>query len=240
MHIHKPKPVHGLREFLSEISVIVVGIAIALGGEQLIEWLHWRHVVAETRAALNRELGFDLGVAQARIDQTPCMVRRLAELDAAFADHARGEPIRLKRTFGQPSSPHLRTSAWQTAIADQSASHLPLDIKLRYAGAYETVDWLRERSAGESDAWAHLSQIDDAAVMTEQDWATLRQWKGVAQALAVKVDDALLPYIRDGVRSELFADRIVGLGVEAQPYRLPGSAQTRLAARVSNFCQPLL
>jgi hypothetical protein len=44
MHIHKPKAVHSLREFLSEIGVIVVGIAIALGGEQVIEWLHWRSV----------------------------------------------------------------------------------------------------------------------------------------------------------------------------------------------------
>lgn len=35
--IHKPKPVHSIREFLSEIGVIVVGIAIALTGEQLVE-----------------------------------------------------------------------------------------------------------------------------------------------------------------------------------------------------------
>jgi hypothetical protein len=31
MHIHKPKPLHGVREFLSEIGVIVVGVLIALG-----------------------------------------------------------------------------------------------------------------------------------------------------------------------------------------------------------------
>ncbi len=31
MHVHKPKPLHGLREFLSEIAVIVFGILIALG-----------------------------------------------------------------------------------------------------------------------------------------------------------------------------------------------------------------
>ena len=33
MDIHKPKPVHNLREFLSEIGVIVCGIVIALGSE---------------------------------------------------------------------------------------------------------------------------------------------------------------------------------------------------------------
>ena len=31
VHIHKPKPITALAEFLSEIGVIVVGILIALG-----------------------------------------------------------------------------------------------------------------------------------------------------------------------------------------------------------------
>jgi hypothetical protein len=30
MHIHKPKPLHSGREFLSEIGVIVVGVLIEL------------------------------------------------------------------------------------------------------------------------------------------------------------------------------------------------------------------
>jgi hypothetical protein len=31
--IYKPKPVHNWREFLNEISVIVIGVLIALAGE---------------------------------------------------------------------------------------------------------------------------------------------------------------------------------------------------------------
>lgn len=240
MHIHKPKAVHSLREFLSEIGVIVVGIAIALGGEQVIEWLHWREVVAQTREALNHELGFDLGVVQSRIDQASCMARRLSDLDTAFALHAKGEPLRLKRRFGEPDSPHLRTSVWETAIADQSASHMPLDLKLRYAGVYEGIYWLRERSNEERDAWSHLNQIDDQQVMMDQDWAALHQWKSHAQALAQKVDDAILPFSENGVKSELFLDRAAGLGVKAEPFRLPGGAEARLRARGENFCLPLL
>lgn len=37
MDIHKPKPIHNWREFLSEIGVIVLGVLIALGAEQSIE-----------------------------------------------------------------------------------------------------------------------------------------------------------------------------------------------------------
>jgi hypothetical protein len=239
MHIHKPKAVHGLKAFLSEIGVIVVGIAIALGGEQLIEWLHWQEVVARTREALNHELAFDFGVAQTRIDQAPCMARRLADLKTAFELHAAGQPLKLKRPFGQPIFPHIRTSVWETAVADQSASHMPLDVKLRYAGVYEGMYWLRQKTDEETLAWSHLGQIDDQKVMTDQDWAALHQWKSHAQALAEKVNDPILPYTKDGVTTR-FADRAAGLGVKPEPFRLPGGAQARLEARADNFCRPLL
>jgi hypothetical protein len=37
MDIHKPKPIHNFREFLSEIGVIVCGVLIALILEQAVE-----------------------------------------------------------------------------------------------------------------------------------------------------------------------------------------------------------
>src|SRR6185437_10385130 len=43
MDIHKPKPWHGLREFLKEYVIIVVGVLTALGAEAVVEWAHWRH-----------------------------------------------------------------------------------------------------------------------------------------------------------------------------------------------------
>jgi len=240
MDIHKPKPWRGVREFLKEYVIIVVGVFTALAGEQAVEWLHWREMVTATREALNRELAFDQGVFQTRIDQAPCMARRLSELETAFEQHAAGKPVLVKRPFGQPNTPHLRTSVWETAIADQSASHMPLDTKLRYAAAYETIYWLRERSNEERDAWTRLNQLDDQKVMTDQDWAALHQSKAHAQALAQKVDDAILPYAEGGVSHQLFLDRIAGLGVKAEAFRLPGGAQARLQARVDDFCQPLL
>lgn len=42
MDIHKPKPVHNLRQFLSEIAVIVIGVAIALAIQQRAERLSWQ------------------------------------------------------------------------------------------------------------------------------------------------------------------------------------------------------
>lgn len=239
MHVHKPKAPHGLRELVAEIGVIVLGVAIALAGEQAVEWLHWRAVVAETRQALNRELAFDFGVAQARIDQAPCMARRLAELRTVFALHAAGRPLGLKRPVGQPIFPHIRTAVWATAVADQSAAHMPIDLKLRYAAVYETMDWLGEKTGEESDAWTRLAQLDDSAAMGEADWTGLRQAAARAGALAEKVEDPIMPYAGKGAASQ-FLDRARGLGVTPEPFRLPGPAQARLQARAQNFCAPLV
>jgi hypothetical protein len=43
MHMHRPKPLHGWRDVLFEIGVIVVGIIIAICLEQAVELLHHRH-----------------------------------------------------------------------------------------------------------------------------------------------------------------------------------------------------
>ena len=49
MDIHKPKPFHGWREFLAEIAVIVTGIVIALGLEQVVEQIHVHSVSHDAR-----------------------------------------------------------------------------------------------------------------------------------------------------------------------------------------------
>jgi hypothetical protein len=46
MHVHLPKPLHGWREFAGEVGVIVIGVMIALGAQQLLEDWHWRSEVA--------------------------------------------------------------------------------------------------------------------------------------------------------------------------------------------------
>ena len=50
MEVHKPKAAHSWREFAIEIGTIICGILIALTLEQLVEALHWRSEVDETRS----------------------------------------------------------------------------------------------------------------------------------------------------------------------------------------------
>src|SRR6185312_10606111 len=55
MEIHKPKAPGGLREFLKEYAIIVIGVLTALGAEQAVEQLHWLHEVAAARDVIRRD-----------------------------------------------------------------------------------------------------------------------------------------------------------------------------------------
>ena len=55
MEIHKPKPVHSWKELLSEVGVVVIGIVIALTGEQVVEAVHRQGERTELREALEHE-----------------------------------------------------------------------------------------------------------------------------------------------------------------------------------------
>lgn len=90
MDIHKPKPWHGLGEFVKEIGTIVVGVLIALAGEQAVERLEWAHKVHAAEDAMRIELLEDDGP---QIYQRAAMHDCLAaKLDAIRAGVEGGMP----------------------------------------------------------------------------------------------------------------------------------------------------
>ncbi len=56
LDVHPPHhPLHAWRDFFIHIATIVVGLLIAIGLEQIVEHLHERYQLRETREALHRE-----------------------------------------------------------------------------------------------------------------------------------------------------------------------------------------
>jgi hypothetical protein len=236
MHIHRPRPLDSVRKFLTEIGVIVVGIAIALGGEQTMEWWHWQKVADESRQALNQELAYDTGVVQNRITEGPCIKRRLAELTTVFRLQAKGQAIAVKRPFGQPQFPHIESSVWETVVASGAAAHMALEQRLRYSRFYSGLFWFRDKTDEESEAWSHLALFEDLDVLTEQDWSTLHQWKAREQAVAAKLDANLEPFERDGTNVHPSLSQAAELGVTPLPFHFRAGS---FAARAA-FCRAML
>jgi hypothetical protein len=84
MHVHKPHLWHGLGEFLKEYAIIFIGVLTALAAEQGVEWLHWRHEVAEGREALHREMALDASYLRDRLTVQPCLERQLGKAQAVL------------------------------------------------------------------------------------------------------------------------------------------------------------
>ncbi len=80
MDIHKPKAVHGWRELLKEIGIIVIGVVIALGAEQAVEALHWMYQVDTGDAVLKEAFVREVDNMALRKAQSDCIAQRLSFL----------------------------------------------------------------------------------------------------------------------------------------------------------------
>lgn len=153
MDIHKPKPVHSLREFFAELGVIVLGVLIALAAEQTVEALHWRHEVADAREAMGHEITANLRVLEILRRQDECRVRILAGLDEAASGRSALDVAALR---ARPPISMVRASAWEVAKTGQIASHFPLDQRLRYGRLYDLTDQIAGVIGRDREAWSEL------------------------------------------------------------------------------------
>ena len=85
MEIHKPRPIHNWRELATEVAVIVVGIIIALSGEQLLQSLEWREKISRAEEQIRVEMADDDGpqIFQ-RLAIGDCIDNGLAQIRASI------------------------------------------------------------------------------------------------------------------------------------------------------------
>jgi len=159
MHFRLPKPLHGWREFIGEVGIIVLGVLIALGAEQVIENLHWRNEVKQTRQALDAELGHDFASFDYRIGIRPCVQERLSEFQDIIDRERRGQRVHLKRDFFSPITESLRFAIWDAASGD-AKSRMPLKVKLQYAMLYDIFQSYEKLREADGRYWGQLEDLD--------------------------------------------------------------------------------
>lgn len=141
MHFHLPKPLHGWREFAGEVGIIVVGVLIALGAEQVVEAMRWKERAGQAREALAGEISGHYGQAIEWRTVEPCVAAQLDRLEQRLLSAGdRVDPAPLfregDRTFvlRAPSRPYP-SSVWDGVLAEGVSSHLTADERL-YLGVY--------------------------------------------------------------------------------------------------------
>jgi len=225
MHFHLPKPLHGWREFAGEVGIIVVGVLIALGAEQLVEDLHWRSAVKVQRQALHKEIQGDLSTASYRLLQEPCISRRLREMLIVFERHKARQPLGITGAVGSPPVLTATTGAWETASHGETLDHMPLDERLDLGAAFYGFAMFGDDLQRESQVWDDLGRLDHPDLLEAADWADLRG----AYARAVRWD----------TRVAFLAQWILAKQTEGQkPDKLDPDAVRVLSERP--LCKPLL
>ena len=182
MHVHLPKPLHGWRELAGEVGIIVLGVLIALGFEQVAEAVRWRNEIGHFRTAVDHELGRNLGLYHYIMQQRPCVAQRLSELEQYLAHARAGKQDQLTRPIGRPNYYSQYTSVWDNRGAEVT-EHLPRDPRIGYGELYDEFrnnDLVR---SSEREVWRQLAQFDEGEPLDHADRMRLRQLLTQGEAL---------------------------------------------------------
>jgi hypothetical protein len=176
-HVHLPKPLHGWREFFGEVGIIVLGVLIALGAEQIIEHFSWVHKRSQVEASMREELGNDDGVVAAGLlNLSRCSNLVLDRTQAAIDSGANRRTVAALARSYPVLHVFFDQDAWNAAKASQGLMHGGEDSTLQWAGPYSFVPILNDSLArvyvdvGRLKAW---SGRNSALSANEEERATL-------------------------------------------------------------------
>jgi len=161
--VHPPKAIDSWREFAVEIVVIVIGVALALGAEEVVSSYHADQEVAVVQDSLNDELDDSLFAALERIKLADCSTRTLDRIEA-FAHGSGGEagmgdiPAMPMRLWG--------SAAWDAAVASGIVEEMEHDERRAYALLFSFVRTMKEWNTRERELWAVIRAYGRSAPAT--------------------------------------------------------------------------
>lgn len=171
MHIHVPKPIHGWKQFFNEVAVIAVGIAIALGGEELVSHWNEERQADKSFVAIKQELAVNLGNMRARLATADCIDQRLSDV-AAYVERA--DERKRPTWVGRPQLWGMQTSAVAAARSYGSLTVLPGEDQMAISNLYSAIDQFADVEKDEQWAWAELRSIAEDRDLSDSDKASLR------------------------------------------------------------------
>lgn len=96
LDVHPPHhAASGWRDFFVHIATIVIGLLIAVGLEQTVEYFHHRHLVAEFQQQMHEELDNDVKILDGDILRQDDYRGYLVDLQAAINAKLAGQPYKM-------------------------------------------------------------------------------------------------------------------------------------------------
>jgi hypothetical protein len=180
VEIHRPGVVRNWREFLKEVGIIVLGVSVALAGEEIVNNYNWKEEVAVVEDSVDDELADALFSAMERVKITDCQRRTLDRLDQ-LADESRGTlvirnaPLRRVRLWG--------SAAWDAAVASGTIAHMDHDKRNTYAALFSFLHLFRDLNMRQEELWAKIDAYRRPRVLTDE--SRNRFVEGISQLRAL-------------------------------------------------------
>jgi hypothetical protein len=131
-----PHAAHSWKDFLIHIATIVLGLLIAVGLEQTVEYVHRRAQVREARSMLDEELKANADNLASNTREIDAHLVHLWD-DLAVVQRARAHTSRPGEQilFVHPFS-FFQSTAWQTIHASAATEHMDPQLLADYGNLY--------------------------------------------------------------------------------------------------------
>lgn len=145
LDVHPPHEApHTWKSFFIHIATIVIGLCIAVGLEQTVEYFHHRHQVAETREALRVERESNIRAFAESISefhrQSAALINNIIVL-RYLQQHPGTPQAQLPGILVWHAIPgHYSDSAWRTAQQSGVTALMPQDELRKYSALYAHVE----------------------------------------------------------------------------------------------------
>ena len=219
MRFHQLKPLHGWREFSGEVGIIVLGVLIALGAQQVAEELRERADRAQLVAGLRAELGDDRSRWEHIRASDQCTVLRLGAIEKWVATAPAS--ARLDKAY-RLFLWNMHSSAWDLTKTSPVTASIPIRERLTYATLYGAIDnwrqFINEENAN--------TQVLNALLQTADLPENRRQ-------VALRIAQARLFVERRKLNYDYFFTRFDDLRIK------PDESQLTVRPNDKRLCDPL-
>lgn len=180
MHVHLPKPLHGWRALVGEVGIIVLGVLIALGAEQVVENWHWHQKVEQAEDAMRLELAEDDGPqAYGRVIIGACLDAELARIHDG-AGHVTSQQLRQWVHAYMPPFRSWDSEAWKTTLSSDVGSRMGSERLIQWSSPYRVINDMTAANKSERDLATDLREtLPPAGEPSAADLQALR--RGAAQ-----------------------------------------------------------
>lgn len=164
-----PKPLHGWRALAGEVGIIVFGVLIALGAQEVAQDFQQRSDARDADRAIRGELELNMAKLRSRQEKMACVVRRIDELQALIdSGGAQGGAIKTPSWVGRPQFWTMQMARWQATSQAGRAALLPADDLALYGSMYSYMANVNAEMAVEQDDWAKLRSLEHLQRLTPE------------------------------------------------------------------------